>query len=68
MTVAMTINKCQGNTVGGAIQPKTRKTITKRWSQPAILAKPSEKLIEVVDQCRLAGAADVGVATEQEAG
>ncbi len=29
---------------------------------------PSEKLIEVVDQCRLAGAADVGVATEQEAG
>jgi biopolymer transport protein ExbD len=29
---------------------------------------PSEKLIEVVDQCRLAGAGDVGVATEQEAG
>lgn len=29
---------------------------------------PSEKLIEVVDQCRLAGAKDVGVATEQEAG
>ncbi len=29
---------------------------------------PSEKLIEVVDQCRLAGANDVGVATEQEAG
>lgn len=29
---------------------------------------PSEKLIEVVDQCRLAGAADVGVATEEETG
>ena len=29
---------------------------------------PSEKLIEVVDQCRLAGAKDVGVATEKEAG
>ncbi len=28
----------------------------------------AEKLIEVVDQCRLAGAADVGVATEREAG
>jgi biopolymer transport protein ExbD len=28
----------------------------------------SEKLIEVVDQCRLAGAADVGVATDIEAG
>lgn len=29
---------------------------------------PADKLIEVVDQCRLAGASDVGVATEQEAG
>jgi len=29
---------------------------------------PSEKLVEVVDQCRLAGASDVGVATEKEAG
>jgi biopolymer transport protein ExbD len=29
---------------------------------------PAEKLIEVVDQCRLAGASDVGVATEKEAG
>jgi biopolymer transport protein ExbD len=29
---------------------------------------PSEKLVEVVDQCRLAGAKDVGVATEKEAG
>ncbi|MEZ4458210.1 MAG: biopolymer transporter ExbD [bacterium] len=29
---------------------------------------PSEKLLEVVDQCRLAGVADVGVATELEAG
>jgi biopolymer transport protein ExbD len=28
----------------------------------------SEKLVEVVDQCRLAGATDVGVATEKEAG
>jgi len=29
---------------------------------------PSGRLVEVVDQCRLAGADDVGVATEQEAG
>ena len=29
---------------------------------------PSEKLIEVVDQVRLGGATDVGVATEQETG
>ena len=28
----------------------------------------AEKLIEVVDQCRLAGAKDVGVATQKEAG
>lgn len=29
---------------------------------------PAQRLIEVVDQCRLAGATDVGVATEAEAG
>ena len=29
---------------------------------------PVEKLVEVVDQCRLAGAADVAVATDKEAG
>jgi biopolymer transport protein ExbD len=29
---------------------------------------PAERLIEVVDQCRLAGAANVGVATDKEAG
>lgn len=29
---------------------------------------PAERLIEVVDQCRLAGAVDVGVATSAEAG
>jgi len=29
---------------------------------------PAERLIEVVDQCRLGGASDVAVATEQEAG
>lgn len=28
----------------------------------------AERLVEVVDQCRLAGAEDVGVATEKEAG
>lgn len=28
----------------------------------------AEKLVEVVDQCRLAGASDVGVATDKEAG
>lgn len=31
-------------------------------------AVPAERLVEVVDQCRLAGATDVGVATEKEAG
>jgi biopolymer transport protein ExbD len=29
---------------------------------------PADRLIEVVDSCRLAGAKDVGVATENEAG
>jgi biopolymer transport protein ExbD len=29
---------------------------------------PSERLIEVVDQCKLAGAKEVGVATNKEAG
>ena len=29
---------------------------------------PSQRLLEVVDTCRLAGAKDVGVATENEAG
>ena len=29
---------------------------------------PAERLIEVVDQCRLAGAGDVGVATAEETG
>lgn len=29
---------------------------------------PANKLVEVVDQCRLSGAADVGVATKQEVG
>lgn len=29
---------------------------------------PAEKLIDVVDQCRLAGAPDVGVVTDAEAG
>jgi biopolymer transport protein ExbD len=29
---------------------------------------PAERLVEVVDQCRLGGATDVGVATEKEAG
>ncbi len=29
---------------------------------------PAEKLIEVVDQCRLAGAEDIGVITDAEAG
>jgi biopolymer transport protein ExbD len=29
---------------------------------------PAERLIEVVDACRLAGAKDIGVATESEAG
>jgi biopolymer transport protein ExbD len=29
---------------------------------------PAERLIETVDQCRLAGAKDVGVVTDAEAG
>ena len=31
-------------------------------------AVPADKLVEVVDQCRLGGAAEVGVATEKEVG
>ncbi len=29
---------------------------------------PADKLVEIVDQCRLGGATEVGVATEKEAG
>lgn len=54
------------------LQGKVRDMI-KMSSQKSVLVVtdktvPAQKLVEVVDQCRLAGAKDVGVATEQEAG
>lgn len=54
------------------LQSRVRESISGASSQSVLVIVdrrvPSEKLIEVVDQCRLAGAKDVGVATEQEAG
>lgn len=44
------------NSGGGSVLVVTDRRVT------------SERLVEIVDQCRLAGAKDVGVATEKEAG
>jgi len=54
------------------IQSKLRELL-KAASQPSVLVVtdegvPAGKLIEVVDQARLAGAQNVGVATQKEAG
>lgn len=53
------------------LQSKLRELL-KASTQPSVLivtdkSVPADKLIEVVDHCRLAGAKDVGVATETEA-
>ncbi len=55
---------------GWAIQSKLRE-ILKTGSASTVLiitdgGVPANKLIEVVDQCRMAGAKDVGVVTESE--
>src|SRR5690606_40270257 len=62
---------------GTSIQPwviQTRlRDLLKSKTQKSVLVVtdenvPSGKLVEVVDQARLAGASDVGVATEKEVG
>jgi biopolymer transport protein ExbD len=54
------------------LQSRVRDLLKTAASRPVLVvtdrAVAAEKLIEVVDQCRLAGATDVGVATEREAG
>ena len=54
------------------LQGKVREML-QNVSQKSVLviidkSVPSERLIEVVDQCKLAGAEDVGVATRKEIG
>lgn len=52
------------------LQSKTREMLKGTNEQSVLIITdknvPAEKLIEVVDICRLAGAKDVGVATESE--
>jgi biopolymer transport protein ExbD len=54
------------------LQSRVRDLLKASSSQQVLVVTDAqvsaEKLIEVVDQCRLAGAEDVGVATRQEAG
>lgn len=54
-----------------AIQSKMRDLLRVSTEKSVLVVTddgvPASKLIEVVDQCRLAGAKDVGVATEKEA-
>ncbi len=54
------------------IQSRLRELLSRSSSSTVLLVTdeqvPASRLIEVVDQCRLAGAADVGVVTEQEGG
>jgi biopolymer transport protein ExbD len=54
------------------LQSRVRELVSTGGSKAVLVIAdrlvPAERLIEVVDQCRLAGAADVGVATDQEAG
>ena len=54
------------------LQSKVRELLKSGKSESVLVVTdkgvPSERLIEVVDTCRLAGAKDVGVATESEAG
>lgn len=55
-----------------AVQSRLRDILRMSTSQSVLVVTdggvPAERLVEVVDQCRLAGAKDVGVATEGEAG
>jgi len=54
------------------LQSRIRELLKAGADRPVLVVTdrmvPAERLIEVVDQCRLAGARDVGVATEAEAG
>ncbi|GAB4113424.1 MAG: biopolymer transporter ExbD [Gammaproteobacteria bacterium] len=54
------------------IQSRVRDLISTSTNKSVLVVTdegvPSGRLVEVVDQARLAGAEDVGVATEQEAG
>jgi biopolymer transport protein ExbD len=54
------------------LQSRVRDAIKGGGARPVLVVTdrrvPAQKLIEVVDQCRLAGAKEIGVATEQEAG
>jgi biopolymer transport protein ExbD len=54
------------------VQSRVREFLESSGGGPVLVITdrrvPAERLIEVVDQCRLAGASDVGVATEKEAG
>ena len=53
------------------LQTRVRDAIGRGTQQVLIVADrrvPAEKLVEVVDQCRLAGAKDVGVVTDAEEG
>lgn len=55
------------------LQSRVKNQLATAGPEPSVLVVadetiPSKRLIEVVDQARLAGAVDVGVATEAEAG
>jgi len=54
------------------IQSRLRELLSRSSSSIVLVVTdeqvPASRLIEVVDQCRLAGAADVGVVTEREGG
>lgn len=54
------------------LQSRVRELLRAASARPVLVVTDrlvtAEKLIEVVDQCRLAGAKDVGVASEREAG
>lgn len=54
------------------VQSRVREFLESSGSQSVLVVTDrrvaAERLVEVVDQCRLAGASDVGVATEKEAG
>jgi biopolymer transport protein ExbD len=63
----------EGNPVKGwMLQSRVRDALRSGVSQSVLVITDArvsaERLINVVDQCRLAGAADVGVATEEESG
>jgi biopolymer transport protein ExbD len=54
------------------VQSRVREFLESTGSEQVLVVTdrrvPAERLVEVVDQCRLAGATEVGVATDREAG